>query len=279
MIRFKVNTGTKFTLHQLPENWAEIPTFGQKMAIVRILLGQKGDEYEQRVAIVRVLLNVSDKQFKRLGNELSKLTITLKWLNIEPSATPVFDSCIHKGVTYYLPKADFANGTAAEFVLALDYYGAYAESKSSDDLLKLVAVLARQSSDNMRVAAEKNDIRVSIHDNGNEVDERAKLLRGLPEEISICILRYFEGVKLMFHTLGVQAELWTEPKEGEEETENVALFGWRTTFRTIAEKGPFGTNYDDVCQRKFWEIFQYLLERKTANDEYERKMQEISKND
>jgi hypothetical protein len=281
MIKFKLhNLSGKSPVYQLPENWEEVKNMGDKLAIVRILMRDDMDEYACRVAILRRLLNVSDKLFKAIPDDvIAQLTTCLKWLNIEPSTTPKFWFFEHQKHTFYLPLADFANGSGAEWVLALDYYGAYAESKDPNDLLKFVAVLARESRNDLYEAAINNDIRVLIHDNGNEADERAKLLKGLPDEISICILRYFEGVKLMFHKLGIEAELWQEPKEGEE-PQGVALFGWRTTFRNIAEKGPFGTDYETVSQRKFWEIFQFLLEKKAANDEYERKMQEIqSKND
>lgn len=267
MIHFKLKL-PPFTLKRsLPTQWHDMRQ-AEKIEAVGFL-AIYGDQ-EGRVKYLRKCLKLPNLLKKFLSQEdEADLLQHLAFMNLEASSTPIFDTFAQNKVHYYLPKTDFVNGSAIEFILALDYYQEYGENQDTDYLLKLVAVLAREKRENEADNVKFGDIRVPIHDNSDEAELRALKFKDLPKEIIIAVLRYFEGVKQLIHDLGVESELWKNPKEGDEgkNTEGVALFGWRTVLRGLANGSI--SEYDILCQRPFWEIFQIMKEKKAANDALE----------
>jgi hypothetical protein len=265
MIEFNIKSKYRTFSRKLPQSWADMNQKDKIEAIRFIFL--LGDE-EGRAAILKKILNLPEYVWQTMGmDDKADLLSKLDFMSLKASTIPVFQSFIHKQEEYHLPKPDFINGATIEFIIALDYFHEYGESQDTHELLKLVATLARERRVNEADNVRFGDVRIPIHDNSDEAETRALKFKTLPNEIVISVLRYFEGVKKMIHDLGVESDLWKNPQNDTKTAHSeVALYGWRTILRNL---GGTISEYDRLCQRPFWEVFQILQEKKAANDALE----------
>jgi hypothetical protein len=265
MIEFNIKSKYRTFKRKLPTSWADM-TQKDKIEAVRfiVLLGIESGKSN----ILKKLLDLPEYVWQTMSIEdKADLLDKLSFMSLDATTVPIFQSFIHKQEEYHLPKPDFINGSAIEFILSLDYYQEYGENQDTDYLLKLVAALARERRADEKENVKFGDIRIPIHDNSDEAETRALKFKSLPNEIIISVLRYFEGVKKMIHDLGVESDLWKNPQnDGKISQSEVALYGWRTVLRNL---GGSIAEYDRLCQRPFWEIFQILQEKKAANDAIE----------
>ena len=277
MIQVKIKSPAKTFVRDIPQSWGDLIESEKRKALNWMLkLGaDKG-----RAMFLKSYLKLPRWVYFFIDTEdWADLLTQVAFLNLEPITAPIFGQFLHRDEVYYLPKAEFTNGSAGEWALALDFYNEFGESKDINDLLKLVAVLARENRQNEADTIRYGDVRVLIHDNSDEVETRAEKLEGLDPAIIMSVLRYFEGIKMLIHDLGVQSDLWDNPAKDAGKTnklnkqDSVAIFGWRTIYRSLAESV---SEYDVIFQRKFWEIFSIMKEKKVATDAMEAKYKSLT---
>jgi hypothetical protein len=263
-IRLTDTTTQKVYVRDVPENWADLK-IGKRMEYARHFFTLP--RIKAVMLIAKDALNLPKNVWYNLDpNLLASISQQIR-IDTAPSATPIIDSFKVGFSRFHLPKADFDNGTIGEFIIALDHYEDYAQSRDKTDLYLLFATLARVSRRNAAEGVRFGDVREPIFDNSGQTEKNAKRLAKVPIEYALVTLRYFEGVKKMIFDEGIRLNLWQKPQntEGSLSDENpVNLFGWRSVLRGLADGDV--QKYDALFQRRFWEIFQILMERQAAAD-------------
>jgi hypothetical protein len=245
----------------LPQAWEHIPD-RRRRKYWKMLVVQ-GAEATREKALKDIIpafafqaLNIADR---------AALHIALEWMQLSASPMPAIDHFTHRLRTYYLPKANFENGSCGEFALADGYYQEFIESRTEEALLNLVATLCRPAKKRRRNILSTGDIRIPMI-RKEEVEARGRRLKGLPPHISMAVLLYFAGIKEF-----VASTYWMifrppSPAETPEVPERGPLFGWWSKMMQVAETGLFGT-YDEVAQKRLHLICMYLVDQ---NEIYER---------
>ena len=188
----------------------------RRIFVLRQLLANEGDA--GKVAALKAILALPERTWRRLSPaHVADLLDRLPWLDIAPSPVPMVDWFEHKGARYFLPAANFENGTCLEYPLADEYLTAYAADGSESALRRLAATLCREATADTAEALRRGDPRVKLHSRA-EGDARADRLAGLPSEWQVVVLLYFAGVKLLVHRL-YGAWLFQQPEEDGEEKE------------------------------------------------------------
>ena len=253
----------------LPENWQDVP---DKKRLQYFDLVER-DEDRALQYILRDVLHLPVRTFNALDPyEAAAMRLSLSWMLPQPDCTnPVIASFRHKKVSYFLPKPSFENGTAIEYPIADEYYEAFKDSQSPQDLLRLVATLCRELNPDHAAALAAGDPRVALSDR-DQVEARARRLEGLPLNICSVVLRYWLGVKLLIRETYHELFDAPAPAETEEDMEEEATgprFGWWSNYLQIAEAGVFG-DYLAVLQKRFHLICMYLIEQHDKNERLKR---------
>lgn len=250
---------------QIPESWQELDS---KIKAKALFLLRSHPPLTAKILILQKILNIPLVVFRCIDPaDMTALVRVLAWANFDPDATPVLASFPIKSRNYFLPKKDFDDGTAIEFLRAQEAYNAYVVAETveeqAEQLMILTAVLAREKS---------NSQRVKIIDNGDDLFERRLALfkQHLPLELALMTLKYFAGVLTVVEEVGNNLGVFDDEetraeRDADASRPNVNIFGWKTVFRRLSENGPFAGGYDAVCQRLFWEIIQVLAEREAVS--------------
>lgn len=219
--------------------------------------------------LVRNLIN--EEQSADLINAMS-------WMTLEAGPRPLISSFRHKGQTYYLPTAKFANGAAKEYPIADDYYTRFLEG-DVQCLNHLIGTLARPENREAQISAQLGDKRQPLLSRA-DAESRGHILDGAPLEIKMAVLMYFAGVKKYVNeTYGEWLFQTPEQPDDEQEDDEVeiykqeassgVMFGWWGIFMDVAESGVFGT-LDQVHQTNFHSICMYLVKKKKEAKDLER---------
>lgn len=263
MLKVKVTdpqTG-KITMANVPESWADIP-LKSRISYAEKLFSQPRETV--LVAMLKAHSGLPNKLWFRIAQkDIAAMLSQMEAIGVAASPAPIVPYVDYKFNRYYLPKIDFDNGSAGEFIIALDHYRAYAESKDKADLLRLFATLARVRRRDGRDSERGGDIREPIFDNTDTVERRAALLHKMPMINALVVLRYFEGVCRLVSEVGEKLGVWNTLKD-EGAVHPVNLFGWRTILRGMAEGDV--QRYDALTQRKFWEVLELLAEKQAQLD-------------
>lgn len=254
MIELKISdteTGKMYPLI-MPTTWSDIKLKKRLKIAELCLLGN-------RMKVLKHILKLPPSVFFRMSEiDLAVLLGQIEAIDLHATASPIMPSFKHRKTwfypksTYFLPSDDFDNGTAIQFALAVEHYKKYSQSNDNEDFLSLIAVLALRKGviicDNMDLEPIKND------------------LKSLSTIKKIVVLRFFEAILADINELGLKYGLWEAQKEGEgQEDENpVQMFGWQSVYRNLCDHDP--TKYDILCQRRFFEVFQTLIERKMSQN-------------
>lgn len=223
--------------------------------------------------VLRRILHLPRRAFKAIGSEeLATMLSVISWMSPAPQcADMVLTSFRHRCRRYYLPKANFENGTCLEFAMADDLYNRFRETKNPEDLLLLVATLCREKNPDAAAALAIGDVRIPLTDR-DQAEARARRLGQVPAEIVLAVLYYFVGVKLLiketYHDLFDEAP---EPvdEDGEDAPQPIEYegagaggprFGWWSTFIQVAKTGILG-DYNTLLQRRMHLLCITLLEQ------------------
>jgi hypothetical protein len=221
--------------------------------------------------VLRHILHLPEKAWKAIAAEEKAAMLGLiEWMMPAPQCADIpFWSFEHRGITYYLPKAHFENGTCLEFALASDYYDKFRETQAPEDLLLIVATLCRPANPDAKAAELIGDVRAPLTDRA-QVEARAQSIKDLPMEYAVWVLYYFTGVKLLirdtYHDLFDEATPAPEEDEDDEQPkaeENQAdgpRFGWWSTFIQVAKTGVLG-DYNTLIQRRMHLLCMTLMEQ------------------
>lgn len=268
MLRVKIVTGKYWGREyrrDLPLSFAEVPQ-SRLCSLIRVLL--QGDE--NRIFAAEVLLDLPRAILALIPTEdWGWILYNMEWCKLEPSAIRPRLYFVHDGVQYWFPADNFQNGTCLEFALADDFYNAYVEHGSPQDLRKLVATLCREKKESLAERLRTADNRIPLLSRA-EAEARAKRLDTLPEELAAMVLFYFAGVKQQI------AEIYgewlfdndeDEPDEHHTPTpKSGPMFGWWSVFFDMAENI---TNLPTVYQTSFHTLCMMLVERRKRAKEQE----------
>lgn len=220
---------------------------------------------------LRRILHLPEKAWRAIDpQEKAAMLGLIEWMSPAPQCVSMpFQSFRHRGYTYYLPKAQFENGTCLEFALASDYYDKFRETKTPEDLLMIVATLCREANPDTAAAQLIGDVREPLTDRA-QVEVRAQALKDLPMEYAVWVLYYFTGVKLLirdtYHDLFDEATPAPEEEEDdetpkvEEDKPDGPRFGWWSTFIQVAKTGVLG-DYNTLIQRRMHLLCMTLMEQ------------------
>lgn len=244
--------------HTLPESWAEVP-FKKREKLFSILLVSKLQE-AKTVALYQ-LLGIPKGMFLQINNEdIAAMTAQMGWFSLEASATPVQSYIEHRKTRYYFPKADFANGTALEFLQIQELYSEFIQTEYPLNLV----VLRRISAVVCRELDKATRKRTLLIEHNERLEERNVVFSDLSIVQATMVLKYVQGVLGLVEQVGKSFDIFGKPSEqNSQEVANVNLFGWKSVFRSVAEIGSYGT-YNDVLQRPFWDIIEILAEREAS---------------
>jgi len=275
-IKATVSGRKKIFERQLPTSWDELAQ-QYKIPVTKALMSTT--EVVAKLRALKIILNLPEYIWHNLGvNVLSEVLDELEWLKLQANPSPIIDSFIYKGRTYFFPKASFENGTGWEFAVADEYYSDAAKNASEDDLLHLAATLCRPANDSTEFVIKTGDIREPLSYNFSQLDirKRADHFKALPTEIRIIVLLYFSGVKeYVVNNYG--DFLFQQPADqSDQQTGELApQFGWWSTFHSIAEDGVFGP-LDTVHKTNFHQLAMYLVDRQIKAEKLQKEYDKMN---
>ena len=279
-----------------PSEWLDIPE-AERLTIFRILyhtrfgMIPKKSEYEGKRGramrvIVPMLMGKNAKYWKNLSaTQKMDLVHLLDFLEIAPTTKPFFTHFTHQGVTYHSPRESMLNATAIEYPMASYYFSEYVKTNDLRELYKMAAVLYRPENADKNEVTKKADARLPIHDNSDEETQRAKIFETLNVDYVIAAMYFFIGCKNQINLYGKNSGIFEDEENEEDSDENISqktqineLQMWRGIFQDVSETGIFGT-YDQVCQRPFWEILQFLIRKKEEENKKNAPIKTTENND
>jgi hypothetical protein len=249
----------------IPRKWLPNKTYNRVIAgawdefedSTRLLclhaLATSTGELKAKVGILRAMLKLPKVVFESIDDErLSALVDTLDWMHLDPKMVRI-ESFWHRGVKYKLPKAKFEDGVGIEFPMADQFFQKFQKSSKEEDLLQLVATLARPVSRSGRSKI------MGVED----VDRIAQKLNGLSTTNTIAVMLYYLNLKQYISELYGPYLFNADEDDGKvyESTVHFPNFGWWGTYIVIAESGVFG-NYEAVLQTNFHRICMFLVEKR-----------------
>jgi hypothetical protein len=264
MISIELIFGTRRFVVDLPETWQDIPP-AKRLPLLRQKLTQAEPVFLFNALCE--LVDIPNSILRALpAAELNILSnVIFQATDIAPDPIPLAAEFDHAGETYYMPAADFRNGTAYEFALADTYAEKYIETGDIKNLIQIVATLARERNPNEADTRTRGDVRLPLMSEF-DAEARAESLADLPPEKTMLVWKYFMGVKIKVAQAGEAFGMFDRHTDPDNPPpQNPANFGWWTILRQIAETGTFGT-FDTVCHSNFWTIFAYMIEQKAAAD-------------
>lgn len=265
---------TKTWRRELPQSWGDLQR-SRRFVFWRMILNH--GQTLLPVIVLRILCLPRWVWRNMDPDERTSLIAAFDWMQPRYDCKEVpFPSFTHRGETYLLPKARFENGTCLEFVLADGYYNRYRETEDEQILLKLVATLCRPAKEDTEEELNTGDARIPVRTK-EQVEERAKALRGLDPAMQVAVLLYFVGVKEYVNNtywMLFQAPAETEDMQDDAEPETPAgpKFGWWSKFMEVAESRLFG-NYEEVLQKRLHLICMYLVDQHAKAEQLRREHQ------
>lgn len=259
---------------ELPSSWEEVGDDRARLRLWDHLLHQ-GPESARAMVLDQHLSHLPRHIRAAItAEDRTAMLMQLGWIEVKASADPVIGSFKHGGVEYFFPKKGFENGACGEFALADNYYEAYILEEKREDLLGLVATIARENrTDGIESPVDR---RCELHDR-EEAEVRAEKLSDLPDSIALAALAYFAGVKRQVaETFWVlfsenmpspepEADDDGEPSPQRESDRNAPKFGWWSKFLEVAETGLFG-DYRQVITTRFYLVCMYLVDQHHKNE-------------
>lgn len=256
-------------VRSLPTSWEEvIQGKYDPIGTLKTLLSQ--NEAAAKLKILRGWLRLSKVVFKALPNNIIEdITATLDWLKADALTMPLITSFRHKNIQYFLPIANFENGSALEFALSDDYFKKIAESNDPEALLKLVATLCRPAEKDKKTIIQSGDVRVPLVSRP-EAEHRALALEGLDDGIQMSVFLYFAGIKKYIGEL-YGRHLFDQKDDEESENEesdntpsqNAEPLGWWGIFMEMAEN-PI--NLPKIHATNFHTLCVWLVRNKILGD-------------
>lgn len=270
MIAFYLNITKKGVTtphyHTIPESWSEVASEKpDAIGTLRTILTEK--EIPAKIKILKGWLNLPKQLFKALPDEvIGDLIATMSWLKPDSLSMPLITEFEHQGITYHLPKPNFANCTALEFALSDDFFKKVAEKNDADALIKLTATICRPSRTDAAEAIIVGDIRTPLLSR-SEVEHRAKQLDGLDSAVQISVFLYFAGVKhYIAETYGKHIFEERDPETEDNKTsQNAEPLGWWGIFMEMAQspihlKAIHDMNFHTLC---LWLVRNKILSERT----------------
>jgi hypothetical protein len=221
---------------------------------------------KQVIAIMKIFCSETDLPVHIAGPKFFKILSNASWLKLclnsldvqenihlvewlfEPDQKNILTkNPIPKRKRLYGPADRLDNLCAKEFFWAQHFYDAWTDSKSVNDLNKLVATLYRRANPKYNVTKD-DDIRESF--NSNAIDFYEKKVRRWPLQVKFTIAHWFKHCFLWYKQ---------SYKEAFEPGGEIARFGFASVLRGIAERGTHGT-FEQVEKINIHLLFIELVE-------------------
>ncbi len=273
MIPVSISYGDWSYKGDLPQSLAEVP-FKLLRPVMRELLRPNIDYAYCRIACL--LLNIPSKWWRRMPDDVRAQIVGLtcdigfsaggpEGLRDSETATPLLEEFKHNGVTYVLAKAEGNNVRCSEYAFADGYLEDFAEDPSEINMLRIIATYAREESYDKELSLKRSDRRVPIYSR-DEVDARAKELKGLAPEVATAVFIYAIGLKKFVHDMyaewlfgGTPDPDDDEPDDEPEPHSDDPDFGWWGIYMRLGKEGAFG-NIDQVHQSFLHDVCAYLVQ-------------------
>lgn len=251
----------------LPESWKDVPA-ARRLTYLTWWTTQPADAPER---IARDALRLPRWCWRAMaGQDKAAILERLAWT--EPKVDcedPPLQCFRHRRRTYWLPRANFENGSCLEFALADMYYQDFIETGDTGWLLRVVATLCRERKRDRKAALATGDERLPLRQK-EEVEARAARLDGLDPMLLGAVLLYFVGVKKFVSE--VYEVLFSSPPEGDQAADrepghdsDAPKFGWWSIFLQAAGEGIFG-QYEEVLQRRLHLVCMHLVDQHDKNE-------------
>ena len=273
---YTINGLEKDFSFSIPQNWAELEPL-QTAYILETLSYSKADPFTLKTSIM--VLVCGPKNFQTLCNMADEDRHTIynliDWVfTTRPPAINKFTSLKINKKTYIAPSNTLGNLCFGEWCFAYEFYSAFHKYKSPEYLNKLIATLYRQPLAGITPDSENynGDLRTPF--NENQIDNTAKGVQGIQENIKLTILTWFTSA--MLEVMEKRPHVFPKPlpkDESEETTEpnEPNHRTWLTIFRELL--GPkFGTS-PELKNTPATFVLDYLEEQHISFEESQKNLQ------
>lgn len=278
----------------LPQSWAEVK-YESMYQIAPQLLAASLRHFEASKIIVSACvqnqikdIDFDDAKLEMEESIVANLIVDLEWMFDTPFGHTPFKSFKHQGTEYFMPASLFGNCVLGELMHVDFYLNKFAKTQNQDNLIKLLAVLARPAREEGDPERER-DVRVKLMP--ETIFKRAEAFKGVEQGFVYANYQFVTGT---LNYLNDKYKIFEE-EETDKDKKNKVTQGpdfsgfkkkagakrrWKSVIHRLARHNK--VSYWEWYYEKLYTALDYideeLVEHELIKEAHEKQLAEIKTN-